>query len=628
MDKFIYRALLFSGPPALIVLAIPNILWFAFLVFVVPGFILSAMPTFFMWLLAFAVLYFPIRHRFSERTATLIAAPLVFAFFWSIASIAAGNSERAFKEAIGGREILPNTPIELNGDILLSVPHLGLVNPPPVPAPAPKPKMQVTPDCDATCVAIKEAVSEPTGPSPQGPRAYLCEALCMAILGSPGVRSVTVGTHGQKSDIVGLDEHSRTYVLLPKAQCPVDTATPDNPGGLNVNGQAAPSLQREWTLRLSVSECLVELPARQKFDMSVAHYEYSKRPSGQTEDWSAARVYDWSLSALPVRIQKIVVSDARGLTLIRKSLAWGRATWRPLVILPIENRGFDFRMGWSRVLLSNGGKFEQFNAAQILADHSSLYTGSDSKLLGIQIRRELSRLLADPSMPAGDSRLALVSEWLDSFHLSKSPISEPEKELVARLIADRRITDYGGGLFYAVRAMGEDSERLRNAIGRRIADPATPPQAIKALAGVYGLMPQGILAKSTPDEQRILENPAMWGSARSLVVRQADKGEAAVPFLLNVLRFNANAYQHAKKHLRGSEQQVSIDAARIAMDGARVGLCRLGSHAVSARQELNAMVANGLIDVEMMGEGDWEQMLSGLDVEPSDGVSCKFYWGY
>ena len=160
---------------------------------VLPGLVLAAAPTIFLYLAAFAVIrrLLPFSSGFA---ANLWAAVAVFALGVAIALPMALAGRAAFAAAATG-DVVPGQPVKIAGHVTLE--RLGRINP-------------------------GHGRNSHNSLNTEAPP---CDALCAALLDTPGVLSVTLSG----SDFTGKPFASVTYRLVPKSQAPGETLAPLKP---------------------------------------------------------------------------------------------------------------------------------------------------------------------------------------------------------------------------------------------------------------------------------------------------------------------------------------------------------------------------------------------------------------
>ncbi|MBB5686038.1 hypothetical protein [Sphingobium boeckii] len=591
MKIFIIGLHILLAISATLVMLMPGVIVIGLLALLVPGLILAALPTLFMWYSAFAISWWGLRLVIPEKMALLPAAMVAAALVWFVPQASISESQVRMAAATKMPDLIPSQRITLAGDILLSVPRLDV--------------MQRQPG------EARESDEERMA------RPWVCDALCAALLASPGVRSVTLITNGTSEEAETRALRSRTLSMLPKAQCPAKTIMPINPGGLDIdppepeNGgimHIASSLGAEWNLRLSTTHCIVAEAPKATFDMIVTHRSYSDAPVPKRARGVKMKDNKWSFDPEKVNIDSFTVSNRQGQILLRKTIATTAVLARPLYIGMaggLEN----FHLAWARSARSSGPRYEQIKPAGLLARYSNLSTGGNMAALIPAVRKRLTEMLDDRNVDADDPGFDLLRDWFASFK-PPSTVSNEDSAFLIRLISDPRIVKYDG-LYAPIKAMGDQSLALRAVIGRRLltADPMGP--WMKTLAAQYESMPTGTFLTGTADEAALLADPERRLYAGGLIVRQSDRGAAAVPMLVVILRTHLERRAAPDRERGNTDDLLPIDSARRA-------LCLLGPDARTALPEVRDLQREGLLTPQMLDDREWQFVLARLGVPVDD----------
>jgi hypothetical protein len=578
MTRIVNLYLLVTGGLAFVALAAPWLVIIGMMMLILPGLILGLAPTAFLWGLGFAIPWYALRGVLGDYLAIAPAAAIAAAFFWLVPQASISQSKARLAQSIRP-EVMPGEPIRLSGDILLS------------------------------SFAMATEKGEPNAPYDRDElarRPYVCDALCAALLATPGVTSVTVNSHDRIEDGGPLTLHARTFRLIPKSECSGATVRPKDPDQLGlVRRSAEPRegirqllarpIQAEWDVRLSTRECMVAEAPRQQYDFIIRKHNFRA-----FSDDSPKRSH-WSLQPLEVTVDRLDVTDGRGVILLSKTLARTSALAAPLHIGTsggMEN----FHFEWGRKSLSNGQRYEHFNANQLLADHTSLRTEVDFATVMKATRDRLAHALDDPGLPASDPAFKLSSPWLHS--LEGQRLTRDDRDMVAKLVRDSRVTNFDG-IWAAIKSMGDDAVELRGPMIDRIAatdlSASDPP---RALGRSLGSLPPGTFAKLTEAERAILADPARRVLAPGLISRQADRGAEAVPMLLEILEFHLRdiARERTERMSRASDNMIPVDRVRMAF-------CLMGSEAASALPVIEKLTGEGLVDSRFAESREWHLML-------------------
>ena len=579
MTRFVNLYLLVTGITAAIVLAMPWLVILGLFALILPGLILGLAPTAFLWGLGFAIPWYALRPVLGDYVAIAPAVLIAAAVFWLVPQASVLQSKSQLARSVRP-EVIPREAIRLAGHVLVDTVSVAVAKPDPLPS------------YDADEIAR---------------RPFVCNALCAALLATPGVESVTVTSHGRDDDRPGpFDGHARTFRVVPKAECPGPSIRPTEPDALGLaprprgrnvmrDGLMRP-LQAEWDVRLSTRDCIVAEAPRAHHDVIIRIHSYrafaSDKP-GRT---------DWSLDPLAVSVERIDVTNGAGHMLLSKTLARTDALSQPLFITAqggLEN----FRFQWARKSLTNGKRYEELKPNQLLADHTSLRTEVDVAAVMRATRDRLSQALADPGLPASDPAFKLSAPWMRS--LANRPMSEDDVQLLAKVIRDRRVTDYEG-IWDAIRAAKDRASELRAPMIERVAALVPPSDwQLKALGNALGQLPPATFATPTATEQAILADPARRALAPGLISRQSDRGPAAVPQLLELLDYHLRDIAR-----QANEKRPDQSGNMIVVDRVRMALCLLGRDASGALPAIDRLTAEGLVDRRFATSREWHLMLA------------------
>ncbi|HEY8592617.1 MAG TPA: hypothetical protein VIL42_07105 [Sphingomicrobium sp.] len=582
MTRFVNLYLLVSGGLAGLALAIPSLVVMGLFLLILPGLILGLAPTAFMWGLGFALPWYAVRPVLGDYLAIVPAALIAAAIFWFIPQAGIAESKARLSASLQP-ELIPAQPIRLAGHILLS---------------------------SSGMATEKGARGAPYDQAEIARRPYVCDAVCAALLATPGVESVTVNSDQRPGDGgAQMSAHARTFRLVPKSECSGPSVRPTNPDQLGLTQGAGGAsrarirrllsrpLQAEWDVRLSTKECIVAEAPRTQHDFVIRKHSYRNFES------ESPRESRWSLGALPVSVDMLEIAQADGRILLRKMLARTSMLQAPLNIGTAGDlQSFHFK--WSRKDLSNGKRYESFNANQLLADHSTLRTEVDFATVMQDSRDRLAHALADPALPASDPAFQLAGPWMNS--LDGQEVSDADRALVATLIRDPRVTKFDG-LHYAIKAMGESAAELRAPMIERIASTdLTASDRPRDIGRVIASLPPGTFASLTDPEKAILADPARRVLAAGLISRQADRGPAAVPLLLDILKY------HLREIARERAESAGASDNMIPVDRVRMALCLMGPEAASALPAIERLAAEGLVDQRFADSREWQLMLARL----------------
>lgn len=472
------------GVLAVVALAVPGLVA-AGSYLILPGLILIAAPTIFLYSAMFAVF----RHFLVIPPGLRLEASALFCSVllgWLIAQPGAVTGHLAFRHA-NLPEVHPSSPVKLAGNVRLELPG------------SPSVKHDVT---------------------------HACAALCAALLDTPGVESVTVAETGRSANAAEL-----TFRLIPRAGDRSQGILPVEPESILEELPRAPepqsmddvdeSLAQKKRLRQAVAASwALRLASTEKLVSDTGHVQ-----PDQTVRITQSRNSRWGIS-----ISRAEILDRDGKALMRRSIVTGTALSAPFRFAgggSVEN----YHVVVSRDHLTNGPEYPPLKPITELFQYSSLARPNVSPEPIRQLLERLRAATANPALSAGDPDLALAALWLPTVDWRHS-IAHDQLDVLARALADPRIPIpaklYDG---YESKVAPE----LRSALGSRILNPATPNQTRAQLALLLSRMPPGTFAIMSADEQAFLHSRQLRPDVYPMIVRLADMGEPAVPELMAIL---------------------------------------------------------------------------------------------
>lgn len=504
----IQRVLLVSGILALIAVAVPQLIGIGMFLLVIPGLALLLAPTVFLYTATFAIVrrYLPITHAHALNVVAgvitlgvgvLVALPMWLFGWWTFHRAATGD-------------VVPHDRVVIRGDILLN---------------------------------NDETRTEYVAGRPQIP----CDALCAALLDTPGVGTVTIARKDSQT----------SYRLLPKGEATSRPMAFKNPEEIlqylpaksfNFADFAARKAQENaivarWGLRLVSDVTLSVVPSPAHHDLTIT-LSLSSRTG--THD---------------VGVKQVDVRDREGRLLLRRQHVWATRVFVPLLVLPGDVFASSTKWGLAQIDVETRGRFGGMKPFTVLFEDTTLaWPTGPGQAATTGMRDRLAAALMQPGKPAD---LSLAGPWIATINWQS--VSDGDLELLGKLIADTRVNDltelYVG---YTDRVRAE----LRGPIVARLINPSTAPQIRQRLNSLVKFMPPGTFAVPTPDEVALINNPLLRSEAPALVQRLADQGKESVPELVRILQ---------------EEMQVEPWPARQAVLGAvSRAFVRLGPDAASA----------------------------------------------
>jgi hypothetical protein len=458
----------------------PQLIGIGLFFLAVPGLALMLAPTVFIYTATFAIVrrYLPITHA---RALNLVAAFITLGVgvlvplpLWLV-------QWRVFHQAATG-DVVPNERVVIRGDVLLN--------------------------------------NDKTQPEYVGGKTQVrCDALCAALLDTPGVGTVTIAHK----------ELPTSYRLLPKGEPKgavttraVALKTPEeilqflpeksfNFADFAARKAAENAIIAHWGLRLVNDATLSVVPTPQHHDLTIT-MSYTSRQG----------MFDAAVKQVDVR-------DREGRLLLRRQHVTATRVFMPLLLLPGDVFARSGQWGLARFDVETHDRFWGKKPTTVLFEDTTLARPSGpGQTATAGMRDRLAAALMQPGAPAD---LALAGPWLATINWPS--ISDGDLELLGKLIADTRVKDLPdlyGGYTNLVRA------ELRGPIVARLINPATVPQLRHRLNTLVQFMPPGTFAVPTPDEVALRNNPLLRSEAPALVQRLADQGKEAVPELARILQ--------------------------------------------------------------------------------------------
>ncbi len=564
MARFLALYLIVTGVAAVIALSMPSLVLIGMFLLLVPGLLLWFAPTGFLWGVVFAAIWFGLRPMAGDWQARVVAGLGTVAVMWLIPQPSIALSRAKLAEATLP-DVMPAAPLAFAGDVRIDLPSLS---------------------------------QEPYDPEhPNAPRLIGCNGICAAALFTDGVKSVTVG----KSEYVSPPPirgrpssprapEFRTFVRLPHKACET-SLQPTDAEGIGLKYPEASTKLAEWNLRLSTSDCITSAPTPDRFDLHMV--QSSGTLFGQRRERA-----DWASAADAVTFEQIEIRGRDNAVLLRKRIVRTEAMAAPLSIGFGSNFN-NFGPGWSRATLSNAPRHAQIDPGALLMAHTRLAVRVDKDATLKQARARLQAMLGDPRVTAEDSGWASVEVYFTGLGKTLDPA---DRALIPALVRDPRNRHFRG-IWDAIRALGPEGAILRAPFVERLASDPKPAEETRYLGRAIDKLPADIFAVPSDAERALLDDPALRVRAPGLVMRQADRGAAAVPALLAILDY------HARNPASASSRTTGDAPDRVMIDAVRVALCRLGPQGASALPRLAALDASGILPRRLDEDQDWQVTL-------------------
>lgn len=340
MASSLLRFVLISGIVTVLVLLMPELPVYGFVLLFVPGILLAAAPTVFLWSLVFAVLWAASSAVFGETNKSKLTALVATALVLITVTVPFRAAGEEVYQASLRPEATPTDRIMLHGNIRLDLP-------------------------EATLQKKRSRLSDEV--------IFECNELCGDLLFMPGVRTVTINASNGKMLSAsergdGLHANATSYVLMKRSSCTDDL--PALPAGLESGGFAgsktdlAATQSAPDTLPLE-AECIVPVGNSQQFDILIR------------EGTSDNGVYSkpWRLTPRGPALKFIEILDQDYKPLLRRFQSRVLVPFAPLYVayrggIDTGNIGF----GWGTTEIANRpGWYETRLIAELQAHTNGIF---------------------------------------------------------------------------------------------------------------------------------------------------------------------------------------------------------------------------------------------------------------
>lgn len=553
MGRYLVYFLVLTGLGAIFTLAAPGLVYG--LAYIGVGLILVFTPTAFMWGCIFAVGYALVRIAVRPLSAMIVAGVVTAVTLWAIPqpSIRAANAALAQFHL---DDVTPADPIRLEGDI----------------------RIEMMP------------------PSYSG-EAYGCDGRCIAILLEPGVRSVTITQAAARtfeqirSEVGQPDLSSRTYRLVPRAQCGNDEVELDarrllSPFGRGTEEQRA--VAAEWSMKLATEYCLTAVSVLKHYDMILRSDYWQSREPGPP------RGFDMSPNLSTAKVHVADIRNSKGEVLFRRFLVAADALSVPFMIFP-EGEGFTF--GWLRKFRPDYDQSEwrnpdaELNAAIVVKRSATIGDSVANARNAVQVSFVYS------TVATGQSATLVIENYMET--LAKAKPAREDVVLIEQLLRDPRLGDLPGA-WSLLRIFSADqlNSFLPAIISKLSRETTTGPALENALGLALERWPKAAFANPDHETLALLKNPDLRIRASGLVARLSDMGERSAPLLADIVEQHLPAI--AKDPVRGQLHRRTASAAIRAM-------CRLGMQAASELPRMREIEKNaGPVEGERVA---WDTMM-------------------
>ncbi|WP_309612381.1 hypothetical protein [Sphingomonas sp.] len=489
LGKFLAGYLLITGIGAFVALSAPGLVVLGFFLLLIPGLILSLMPTAFLYGVVFAAGWYGARALLGDGVIAIVGGVAAIAIVATLTVLPRRMIDLAAYHATIQPDVRPASPIALKGNVRFNRQQANL-----------------------------NEASEQVYPYVVGTRGYACDSFCLAALFTPGVTSVTIDQTREADKIADgrPSPEARTYRLAPRPNCQSNV-------DMNFRGMQPPLrnkgshgisdyedgkvLAAQWALKLASDFCLVAEPARIAHDIVITERE--------TDNATARK--KWSFGPGRISTQTIEIAE-RGKIVYRNHQSSVNTLDKILTIAGtggIENFGFD----WARTTINSKTGYDAVKLADSLGDFTTLAGRPEVGIsknkaamlppLRAQIRQALDAGTLDERSPAFQVLEAYFAAVGDKA-------TDEDVAITSRLAADPRLKSLPG--IWSLKLTLAQARIVYDAYTKRLLanDPADAPKKSVFNAVLKGLGPDAISLIGA-DQKRLLDDPVRRLAAPELV---------------------------------------------------------------------------------------------------------------
>jgi hypothetical protein len=471
-------ALVVTGVLAGLAIAAPDLVVLGYVLLIVPGLTLTIAPTVFVYLALTAIIRRPLPIA-SPMEATAVAFVISLLLGWAVMQpfrLSAIAAYRAAEQA----DVLPNQPLELDGHVRFERP-------------------------DQRSVPV-------------------CDYLCLTLLDSPGVQSVTTVTagRGKRAEPPPI----AAYALVSAKTDPALGMFPREPGQIvrkypplakATRGQdfftAIKSVEASWAMRLAGPERLREVDPVE----------------AEAADW-IIRVENPS-NRRTSTLRRITILDANGTVHFRQSFRQQAVPARMFYVgfhANISGGPVSASFHVGRQIMQTGERSLELESTLLQAIKFPV-PRCDAEAVTL-LRDEVVQALDDPA--ASTVRLDLARRYLGLLYFDAKA---PDHPLIARIVADDRVKDVDEQL-KNIFSKNKTPAAMRDAFVDRIGMHHTSASLRHYLAEHLASLPAGTFADPDPKYLAIWNSPDIYQQAAPLIATLADLGpDRAIPKLDEML---------------------------------------------------------------------------------------------
>ncbi|MCA9166933.1 MAG: hypothetical protein KDB23_04670 [Planctomycetales bacterium] len=475
------------GMVTFLVMAAPSLVVMGYLCLIIPGLVLTLVPTVFVYLFATWLIHWALGMP-PTAGATLAALMLALVLGVFVMLPIRLREQRKYRLA-NVPDIAPNPRLELTGTVLIDW-------------------------CDR-----------------KHPRAsdITCDYLCAALLDAPGVTSVIRRT-AQGTAIFRRGKQQAGELVLPEHPEEILDAfyklsSEANSKRFNDKKLAQRALKADWTLRIADGD-------------EIRREVVSAMPQ---VDWTVH--YTQTSGHRQPKVSRLEIRDSAGHIVARSSFV------QHFIPAAFFRFGFDggsagdgfanARFIVARSRISNQPRFYEFDPAVELLRMAEINEPKPAIDLVDEVEPRLLKTLDDPN--ASEVQLLIAPLWLSQFSYN----AEPEAvEIMSRILLDKRIRDPYHLLRTAL-SSNVNLTPLRTGLATRYLA-ATETRAKCWYVSALVNLPEGTFAHSTPEERMIWARALTEPEAAPFLERLADQGEPGVQQALSLLHTVIERPWHAR----------------------------------------------------------------------------------
>lgn len=566
MLKFLISYLTITGIGAFIAIAMPGLVVLGFFLLIIPGLVLSLMPSAFMYGVIFAAGWYAAQTVFGDGFMAIIAGIAAVAIVTTLATMPTRLTDMAMYQASILPDATPPSRIALKGHVRFDL--------------------------------LRPDMNQSQGPGyayVPGQAGYSCNSYCLAALFTPGVTSVTIdkaATDGNSA----LSLEARTYRLARRPACESNALVDFNSiaAPLSSEGRGGISqyedgklLVSKWAMKLAGDYCLLMEPARPDPDFTIVERETD----------NGAHPDRWEFG--PGRLETQTVEIFAGKHIVYRSHQSSITTlgWFLSIMGTggIENFGF----GLGRSTTHSKVGYDAVKLSRSLGEYTNLAgkpepdSAKQKVHLLPELRMQIAAALDNPALDANSPAFQIIQTYLEAVG---SKASNEDVALISRLVSDQRLTRYPGS--WALKLPLEQTRQIYDAYTRRLIATGAPAEMAKSLAGMVGNLGPDAVKLIGPEQQKLLDDPvkrlAVPELVKALGYGKPDNGRVLFAILKQHAAVLAEIRrQRETQEIGGYDRQSERDSNISLVGAAESGLCLLGPQASGIRQELEQFLASG-----------------------------------